>query len=166
MLLARPLFCAQLIKKEIEVNGILYFFSTSYIIVNKNCKTKKWVCKISIIFFEALIWINYFCMLITFNNPLKACFSNKKFMYHHANWHAGVLSMIQKLPNVSLMIVYWIPGPCYTRHKSKSIFLNEKQVFKDYWCTKLITRHFFSDLAFIRYQRLDFLPPHTQISDL
>ena len=27
--------------------------------------------------------------------------------YHYANWHAGVLSMIQKLPNVSLMIVYW-----------------------------------------------------------
>ena len=52
------------------------------------------------------------CIQIDFNNPLKVCFSNKKY-----------LMTIQTRPT---QIIFFIENPVFTD-------------FKDYWCTKSIT---------------------------
>ena len=79
---------------------------------------------------------NIFGIPTTFNNPFKACFSNKKYI------------IIQTHPT-QIVKVYFLM-------KQKSFY----HIFKDHWCSNFINITFFR-LRVIGYQRLDILPPHT-----
>ena len=75
-----------------------------------------------------------FCIPITFNNPLKACFSNKNIT-------------IQTHPT-QVVKVHFLMKKSFQR------------IFKDHWCTKLITYHFFQIQRVITHQGQIFYP-HT-----
>ena len=110
------------VRVQWNLRDLLIWFSHVYF-ATESPENKKWdlVDFIeNIHFFLTRMTHNFICIPISFNNSLKASFSNKKYI------------TIQTHPT-KIVKVYLL-------------FLNKKKfclIFKDYWCTNLITYNFF-----------------------
>ena len=110
-----------------------FFFKVNYTYINLHYEF------ISIILIWRKIKLRIFCIPITFNNPLKACFSNKTYMYITIQTHPTQIVNVYFL----MKFFFW-------------------RIFKDYRSKKSITYHFlfrFKLKAKIR-------PPYTRIFNL
>ena len=85
---------------------------------------------------------NYFCIPITFNNPFKTYFSNKKYLI-------TIKTRPTQISKVNFLLKNW--------------FLT---VSKDCCCTKSITCHFLFRFNAQQGLRLEIRPPHTLIFNL